>query len=102
MDGTWPWNRKDCRISRWDLAVDATVRVPAGRHGVLLRAERGVVLVTQTGDPEDHVLAPGEELHLPRGGLVVAQALAAARLVARDATAPAHHAGRRVRGPALA
>jgi hypothetical protein len=102
MDMTWPWNRKDGGTGSRDLAMDETLRIPAGRDGVLLRAERGVVLVTQAGDPEDHVLTPGEELRLPRGGLIVAQAFAAARLVVREVTAPAHRPDRRARRHALA
>ena len=85
MYGTWPWDREDGGTGSRDLAMDATLRVHPGRHGVVLRAEHGLVLVTQTGDREDHVLAPGEELRLPRGGLVVASALAAARLIVWDA-----------------
>ncbi len=100
MGGTWPWNRHDRGIRSWNLAMDETVRVPAGGQGVLLRAERGVVLVTQAGDAEDHVLTSGEELRLPGGGLIVAQAFEAARLVARDVTAATHR--RSARRPAIA
>jgi Protein of unknown function (DUF2917) len=87
MSGTWPWKREGRGTGTKDLATNTTLRVHPGRHGAVLRAERGLVLVTQTGDREDHVLAPGEELRLPRGGLVVALALAAARLAVRDAPA---------------
>ncbi len=99
MNGRWPWSREDGGTGSRDLAMDATLRVHPGRNGVVLRAERGLVLVTQKGDREDHVLAPGEELRLPRGGLVVAMALAAARLVVSDA--PAHDVRRPAYGPAL-
>jgi hypothetical protein len=100
MHGTWTWKRNDHRTGSWDLALDATLRVRPGRHGVTLRAQCGLVLVTQEGDREDHVLAPGEELRLPPGGLVAAWALAASRLVVGDAPAP--HARRVEPGAALA
>jgi hypothetical protein len=87
----------------FELALDRTRRVWPGRGGVILRAERGVLHVTQAGDPEDHVLEAGAELRLPSRGLVVVHALAAGRLEVREAPAPvAAGAGRRARGPALA
>lgn len=64
----------------FELARDATLGVAPGRHGVTLRALAGTVHVTQAGDPEDHVLQPGEALWLPRGGRVVAWALTPARV----------------------
>src|SRR5689334_9304244 len=63
-----------------ELARDATLRLVPGRQGLVLRAGAGSLLVTQEGDPEDHVLAPGHELHLAGRGLVVAWALTPARL----------------------
>lgn len=78
----------DREAGRWELPADATVRVHPGRDGVVLRAETGLLHVTQGGDPEDHVLAPGDELTLPRGGLVVALALEASRLAVRAAPRP--------------
>ena len=77
--GNLPWTR--------ELAENATLRLPPGRSGVVVRVERGSLLVTQEGDPEDHVLGPGDEVRLPRGGLAVAWALAATRLVAGEAAA---------------
>ena len=94
MYRAWKWNRSERSTGCWDLVLDATVRIQPRRHGAILRAERGVVLVTQAGDPEDHVLAAGQELRVPRGGLVVAQAFEPSRLLVRDAAGPAP-AGRR-------
>jgi Protein of unknown function (DUF2917) len=94
------WQRNHRGTGTWELPLDATLRVHPGRHGVVLRADRGLVLVTQAGDPEDHVLAPGQELRLPRAGLVAAWALAAARLVVSDAPAP--EAAPATHGPAVA
>jgi hypothetical protein len=71
----------------FELPRDATLRL--GRGGIVVRADRGTVLVTQAGDLDDHVLEPGDELHVPRGGLVVAWALSAAAL----RVAPARTAG---------
>jgi len=94
------WGSMDRGPGTWDLARDGTLRVRPGRGGVVLRADRGLVLVTQAGDRDDHVLEAGEEVRLPRGGLVVAQAFEASRLVVEGA--PAGDAGRRrARGPAL-
>ena len=83
--GAWPRNLTDRGAASWDLPRDSTLRVHPGRNGVVLRADAGLLHVTQSGDLEDHVLEPGEELRLPRGGLVVAFALAPSRLVVRDA-----------------
>lgn len=64
----------------WELERDATLRLAAGREGILLRAERGTVLVTREGDAEDHVVVPGEPLLVTGKGLVVAWALEPSRL----------------------
>ena len=55
------------RARRWELAPDATVSLRPGRRGLLLRCERGLLLVTQEGDPEDHVLSQGEEHRAAHG-----------------------------------
>jgi two-component system, NtrC family, sensor histidine kinase HydH len=68
----------------WDLAENATLRLPRRRVATVVRAERGTVLVTRGGDREDHVLEPGDELVLPRGGLAVAWAFTDATLSMRD------------------
>ena len=58
-----------------ELKRDATLALPRGASGARVQVLRGAVLVTQAGDPEDHVLRTGEVLTLPPGGLVVAWAL---------------------------
>lgn len=88
MWARWLRNRNGGWQGTRELAANATLRVEPGRYGVVLRAERGLAMVTQAGDPEDHVLVPGEVLRLPRGGLVVAQALTPARLAVERALAP--------------
>lgn len=65
----------------WDLAADDTLRLP--RQPVVVRVERGTVVVTQASDPEDHVVGAGEEVVLPGGRLAVAWALAPSRLEVR-------------------
>lgn len=100
MSATWPWNRSERERGSRELPRDGTLRVRPGRHGVVLRADRGVVHVTQSGDLEDHLLEPGEEVLLPPGGLVVAFAYEAARLMVRDARARApRRFTRRADGP---
>ena len=65
-----------------------------GSAGLVVACEAGSVWVTQEGDPEDHVLAPGDRLHLVRRGLVAVQALRTSQVrVAR--------CGRAVEQPAL-
>lgn len=81
MQARWPWTGSEGGAEIFELARDATLRVRPGRHGVTLRAERGTLHVTQAGDPDDHVLGPGEALWFPRGGAVVAWAYVPARLV---------------------
>jgi hypothetical protein len=73
-------NRNAEEAGTRELAANTTLRVEPGRLGVVLRAERGILMVTQAGDREDHVLTSGEMVRLPGGGLVVALALAPARL----------------------
>ena len=63
-----------------ELQADATARVQPGRHGVTLRALCGTILVTQSGDLEDHVLERGMEHRFRGPGLVVAWALQPSRL----------------------
>lgn len=88
--GAWPRSFTDRGTGSWDLPKDATLRVHPGRSGVILRADAGLLHVTQSGDLEDHVLSPGEELRLPHGGLVVAFALEPSRLVVRGAPRERH------------
>ena len=63
----------------WVLQENATLRLPAG-DGVVVRIERGTVLVTQEGDLDDHVLEVGDELVLPGTGRAVAWAFTDAAL----------------------
>lgn len=69
----------------WELAENATMRLPRGRSTVIVRVERGTVLVTQEGDLEDHVLEPGDEIALGAGRLAVAWAFTEAAISVREA-----------------
>ena len=62
------------------LALDETYRVEPPRGGVEVRVLAGTVLLTQSGDRDDHVLQAGATLRLPGRGRVVMQALGAARV----------------------
>ncbi len=68
----------------WVLEENATLRLPA-EDDVVVRGERGTVLVTQEGDPDDHVLEPGDELVLSCCGRVVAWAFTDAAISIRPA-----------------
>jgi hypothetical protein len=71
------------RKPRWELADGAAAALGRWPRGAVLRCERGLFLVTQAGDPEDHVLEEGAE-HRPRPrGRVVAWALRGGVLVVR-------------------
>ena len=72
-------------VSSWKLGRDETLRLPLGRHPLVARVERGSVMLTQAGDPEDHVLGPGEAVQLAPRGLAVAWALTSAVLVLEEA-----------------
>ncbi len=84
MESTRLVSRTGNAVRVW-LERDETIRLPNGKHGLVARVERGTLVVTQTGDPEDHVLAEGDEVRLAAHGLAVAWALAPAVLVLEDA-----------------
>jgi hypothetical protein len=69
----------------WDLAENAAMRVSRRGAAVVVRVERGTVLVTRQGDVEDHVLEQGDEMFLPHGGLAVAWAFTEATISVREA-----------------
>ena len=69
----------------WDLAENAVLRVSRRGIALVVRVERGTVLVTRQGDLQDHVLESGDELVLPRDGLAVAWAFTEATISVREA-----------------
>ncbi len=94
-DSVWTWaswmapRGANGATRAWELDKDQTVRLTPGRGGVVLRAERGCLLVTQEGDPEDHVLGPGDELRMSGRGLAVAWALSPSSLAVADGASSA-------------
>lgn len=63
------------------LARDATLAFRPGRGGLTLTCESGVFLVTQEGDPDDHVLEAGDTFGTVAPGRVVAWAFESGVLV---------------------
>jgi hypothetical protein len=63
-----------------ELLRDAAWSAEVGRMGLEVRCARGVLLVTVEGDPEDHLLSPGEAFATSRRGRLAVWALTAARL----------------------
>jgi hypothetical protein len=73
----------------WTLAADETRRLEGGRTGpVVLRVQRGLLLVTREGDRVDHVLAAGQEAAFPARGRIVAWALEPAQASVGAVRAP--------------
>ena len=72
----------------WTLAADETRRLEGGRLGpVVVRVQRGLLLVTREGDPEDHVLGAGQEVAFPSRGRIAAWALEPAQASVRASSA---------------
>jgi hypothetical protein len=69
----------------WKLAENAAVPLPRSRSPKLVRVERGTVLITREGDPDDHVLVTGDELLLDVRGLAVAWAFTDAAISLHEA-----------------
>lgn len=68
-----------------ELEENSVMRVSRRGVAVVVRVDRGTVLITRQGDVEDHVLEAGDELYLRRGGLAVAWAFTDAVLRVREA-----------------
>ena len=74
--------------ANWTLGADETRRLEGGRSGpVVVRVQRGLLLVTREGDPEDHVLGAGEEAAFPARGRIAAWALEPAQASVQGARA---------------
>ena len=69
----------------WTLAKNAAIPLPRSRSPKLVRVERGTVLITREGDPDDHILVTGDELLLEVRGLAVAWAFTDAAISLREA-----------------
>jgi ferric-dicitrate binding protein FerR (iron transport regulator) len=66
------------------LAVNTAFSFVPPRGGAEIAVLEGLVLVTQAGDPADHVLGRGEALRLPGPGRIAAMALSDARVRVRS------------------
>ncbi len=73
----------------WEAALDRTRALRPGPGGLVVTCRDGTFLVTQEGDPEDHVLEAGGSFRAGGPGLVVAWALRAGVLVVRAGGADA-------------
>ncbi len=92
---TWmPWRFARRVNGTWELGKDETSHLAGARAPVAIRVERGLLLVTREGDPEDHVLRCGDVLILPPSGKVVAWALEPTRAMVWDARPEASGEGR--------
>ena len=83
MRNTWMGDRRQ-QSEIFTLARDATLRPGRG----VIRVERGVVIATQPGDPEDHVLLGGMEFRPASRKGVVLWALEEAVVTVGPAAAP--------------
>jgi hypothetical protein len=62
------------------LGENMAAALPSNREGITVEVVEGTVLVTQTGDLEDHVLEAGDRAQFDGRGRVVALALTPSRL----------------------
>lgn len=59
----------------WAMAESGALPLRPGGRGLAVRCRSGMLLVTQEGDPLDHVLRPGDAFESAPRGLVVVWAL---------------------------
>lgn len=59
----------------WTLRQNGTLPLRPRGRGLSVGCLAGTLVVTQEGDPQDHVLGPGEAFRAAPRGLVVAWAL---------------------------
>jgi len=79
--------RGAARTGAWELAENQACRLVPGRDGVAIRVNSGCLVITQEGDPEDHVLLAGEDLRMSGSDAVVAWAMSPSSFVVTDAVA---------------
>lgn len=78
-------NRKQASVTpsigrAWHLDENSAMRLPRGKPALVVRVERGTVLLTQAGELEDHLLEEGEAFVLAGRGLTVAWAFTEATI----------------------
>lgn len=59
----------------WALAENRALPLRPGQRGLAVTCRAGTLLLTQEGDPEDHVLLQGDAFQAAPRGLVVVRAL---------------------------
>ncbi len=82
LERVWRWARRAGPVPArlWEAAVDGTAVFPPGPAGLALTCRAGTFLVTQEGDPMDHVLEAGDRFRTTSRGRVAAWALRAGTL----------------------
>jgi hypothetical protein len=75
--------RERMQEGRWSLADGATLRLEPRGAPLAIRCFRGTSIITQEGDPVDHVLEAGEALVTRSRGVVVVWAISDGELGAR-------------------
>jgi hypothetical protein len=73
--GWWVRHARPVRAHLWEVAVDGTIAFRPGSMGLALTCRAGTFLVTQEGDPVDHVLEAGDSFRTSSCGRVAAWAL---------------------------
>lgn len=68
------------------LAKNGGFKIEGDCRGILIRCEEGILWITQTGDPNDHFLAPQQEFIISRKGTVIVEARRDACIAVADAT----------------
>jgi hypothetical protein len=85
MFASWMRKTQGTALDRTqELEKNVALQLPHLRGGMVVRVERGLVLVTREGDLEDHLIGGGSELLLAPGGMTVAWALAPSRFLVRE------------------
>ncbi len=73
--GWWARRARPATERFWEAAVDGTAAFRPGSMGLALTCRAGTFLVTQEGDPVDHVLEAGDSFRTTSRGRVAAWAL---------------------------
>jgi hypothetical protein len=64
------------RISEFiKLGCRQIFRITSPKKGVHIQAEKGTLYITLPGDPDDHILQPGESIEFGSRGLILVQGL---------------------------
>jgi hypothetical protein len=75
VGGWWARRARPAPARLWEAAADGTTAFRPGSMGLALTCRAGTFLVTQEGDPVDHVLEAGDSFRTSSRGRVAAWAL---------------------------